>query len=80
MYHLYILECADKTLYTGITTDLERRLSEHKEGLGGHYTRAHGAQRFIYTETHPNRSSATKREMDIKKMSRLEKLALSKKR
>ena len=41
MYYVYILECEDGTLYTGITTDLERRLEEHKAGKGGAYTRAH---------------------------------------
>lgn len=78
MYFVYILECADKTLYTGITTDLKRRLAEHKAGVGARYTRVHGAKKFIYTEKHKNRSAASKREAAIKKLSRAQKLALAK--
>jgi putative endonuclease len=69
MYFVYILECADKSLYTGITTDVERRLAEHKEGKGGHYTRARGARRMVYVEKSKNRSSASKREAEIKRFS-----------
>ncbi len=76
MYTLYILECSDGSLYTGITTDLDRRFNEHKEGKGGHYTRAHKAQRIVYSEQHPDRSSASKREAAIKRLSRSEKQAL----
>lgn len=76
MYHVYILECTDGTLYTGITTDLSRRLREHQDGKGGHYTRAHGATRMRYSEEHSNRSEASKRESEIKAWSREEKLAL----
>ena len=77
MYYVYLLECADGSLYTGITTDLTRRLREHQEGKGGHYTRAHGATRMIYSESHPNRSEASKREAAIKALAREEKLALA---
>jgi putative endonuclease len=70
MYFVYLLECADGSLYTGITTDLMRRLEEHKAGTGGHYTKARGAKRMVYTESHPDRSSASKREVAIKKLSR----------
>jgi putative endonuclease len=70
MYFLYILKCTDGSLYTGITTDVERRLAEHKNKAGGHYTRAHKADSIVHTETYDNRSEALKREAKIKRMSR----------
>lgn len=76
-YFVYLLECADGTLYTGITTDVERRFAEHQKGIGSHYTRSHGAKRIVYTEEHPNRSAASVREAAIKKLTREEKLALA---
>jgi putative endonuclease len=78
MYFVYLLGCKDGTLYTGITTDVQRRLLEHKNGIGSRYTRAHGAKRMLYTEKYKNRSLASKREAEIKKMTRVEKLALAK--
>ncbi len=75
VYHVYIIECEDKTLYTGITTDLDRRLLEHKSGKGGHYTRARGAVRVVYSEPQSSRSSALKREAEIKGWTRKKKLA-----
>ncbi|MFA6502814.1 MAG: GIY-YIG nuclease family protein [Candidatus Paceibacterota bacterium] len=76
MYFVYLLECADGSLYTGITTDVARRLREHKEGIGSHFTRAKGARRIVYTEEQPSRSAAQKREAEIKKLPRAKKLAL----
>lgn len=76
MYFVYIIECKDKSLYTGITTDLARRFKEHKMGEGGHYTSAKKVKKVLYTEDQPNRSSALKRESQIKKLTRKEKLAL----
>jgi putative endonuclease len=70
MYYVYLLECADGSIYTGIATDVARRLREHQAGKGGAYTRAHGAVRVVYSERHPDRSSASKREAAIKKLSR----------
>jgi putative endonuclease len=78
MYFVYILKCRDGTLYTGITTDVLRRFAEHKAGKGGAYTRAHGASKMVYKEKSPNRSSASKREAEIKKLSREQKLKLIK--
>jgi putative endonuclease len=78
MYFIYILECEDNTLYTGITTDVERRFMEHKSGEGANYTRAHGASKILYTEECKNRSEASKRESVIKKLSREEKFVLIK--
>ncbi len=76
MYFVYLLECKDGSLYTGITTDVARRLAEHKKGVGGHYTRAKGARRILYSEQAKSRSIALKREAEIKKWPRKKKLEL----
>ena len=76
MYYVYIIKCFDGSLYTGITTDIYRRFQEHKDGKGGAYTRAHKVEKVIYTEECENRSVASKREAEIKRMSREEKLRL----
>jgi len=79
MYYVYLLECDDQSIYTGITTDLERRFKEHqsgKSGKGANYTNAKGAVKIVYSEEHPDRSTASKRESEIKKMSRQEKLEM----
>jgi len=73
---VYILECNDGSLYTGITTNVERRLHEHKNGKGGHYTASRQVQHVVYTEEHPNRSAALKREAEIKKLPKDKKLQL----
>jgi putative endonuclease len=68
MYYVYILECADGTLYTGITTDLQRRVKEHNSSdKGAKYTRARRPVRLLYSEEYEDRSSASKREYHIKK-------------
>jgi len=73
-----MLECADGTLYTGIATDLERRLEEHNHSpKGAKYTRTRRPVKLVYTEEYADRSAASKREYEIKKkMSRKEKLQL----
>ncbi len=77
MYYLYILKCADKTLYTGITTDLKRRLGEHNNSkLGAKYTASRRPVRLVYSKRFKNRSNASKTEASIKKLSRAEKLKL----
>jgi putative endonuclease len=78
MYYLYILKCKDSTLYTGITTDLERRIREHMSQTGARYTKGRGPVKVLHFESFPNRSSASKREVEIKKLSRAKKLALIK--
>ena len=75
-YFVYIIECADGSLYTGITTDVARRFAEHKAGTGGHYTRSKEVVRVAYSEQHPDRSSASKREAEIKGWRRDNKLRL----
>ena len=77
-YFVYILECEDGSLYTGITIDIERRFEEHKSGVGSNFTRAKKAKRIVYTEQYPDRSSALVREAEIKKLSREKKLILIK--
>ena len=76
MYTVYIIECADGTLYTGITTDLERRLHEHRRGVASRYTRAKGFKALRYQETHIDRSRASVREYEIKQLSRTAKIQL----
>jgi putative endonuclease len=76
MYFVYILQCRDGSYYTGITTDVERRFKEHKNGTGGLYTRAKKAKRIVYQEKHADRSSASKREAEIKSWPRQKKMAL----
>ena len=78
MYYVYILKCADDTLYTGITTQLARRVDEHNgSDKGAKYTRIRRPVILMYSEVYNDRSSASKREYQIKKnMSRVEKLAL----
>jgi putative endonuclease len=77
-YHVYILECRDGTLYTGIATNVKRRFKEHLEGKGAKYTKSRGVKKILFQEKWKDRSSALKREGEIKKMSRGEKLRLVK--
>ena len=77
MYFVYLLECEDGTIYTGITTDVARRFSEHQQGTASRYTRAKKAKHLIYIEEHLDRSSASKREAQVKNLSREQKLALA---
>ena len=76
MYYIYILRCADDSLYTGITTDVERRFKQHLAGTASHYTAAKKAVEIVYTETAESKSVALKREAAIKRLSRESKLAL----
>lgn len=79
MYYLYILKCADETLYTGITVDIERRLREHNSlKIGAKYTRVRRPVELAYLAKFKNRSAASIEEVRIKKLSRAEKLKLLK--
>lgn len=78
MYYVYLILCKDNTIYTGITTDVNRRFKEHKEGKGGHYTRSHKPKKLFYSEAVGSKSKALKREKQIKGWSREKKLRLSK--
>jgi putative endonuclease len=74
MWYLYILLCEDKSLYTGITNNLEKRLSDHKRGVASKYTRSHKVVRLIYQESLESHSAALKRELEIKGWSRVKKI------
>jgi putative endonuclease len=73
---VYILECADKSLYTGITNDLDRRMAEHEAGKGAKYTKGRGPFRLVYSETCQGRAEASRRETAIKLLNRGKKLQL----
>ena len=76
-WYVYILECADTSLYTGITTDIERRLHEHNfTKKGAKYTANRRPVSLSYSERHDDRSSASKRESQIKTLTRKQKLDL----
>lgn len=75
-YFVYLLQCEDKSIYTGITTDLKRRFKEHRDGIGSNYTRAHKAKKILFSEKHKDRSEALQREAEIKSWGREKKLAL----
>lgn len=75
-WHVYILRCSDGTLYTGISNDLDRRIGEHNKGMGAKYTKGRGPVRLVYQESADNRSEASKRELEIKSLTRSEKLML----
>ncbi|MEY8303705.1 GIY-YIG nuclease family protein [Anaerosalibacter bizertensis] len=76
MCYIYILECSDKTLYTGWTNNLEKRIETHSKGKGAKYTRARLPVKLVYFEKYNDKISAQKREYEIKQMSRKEKLKL----
>lgn len=73
---IYILRCADGTLYCGVTNNMERRLAQHNAGKGAKYTMRRGPVVVVYREDAPDRSAAQKREAAIKKLSRAQKLNL----
>ena len=74
MWIVYILLCEDGSFYTGITNNLEKRFSEHKNGKGGRYTRSHKVVKIVYQEELLMHSQALKREAEIKKWSRERKI------
>ncbi|HUZ92383.1 MAG TPA: GIY-YIG nuclease family protein [Candidatus Paceibacterota bacterium] len=76
MYFVYLAQCADRSIYTGITNDLARRLAEHQNKKGGHYTSSHKVEKIVYTEAHRTKSGALKREAEIKSWRRERKLEL----
>lgn len=76
-FYCYILECADGTFYTGWTTDPDRRLEQHNKGTGSRYTRSRLPVKMIYLEPQPDRATAMKRELAIKRLSRDRKMKLT---
>ena len=77
-HYVYMIECADDTLYTGYTTDVERRITEHNQGEGAKYTRGRRPVKLCYQEEFTSRSKAQKREYRIKQLTRKEKKELIK--
>jgi putative endonuclease len=75
-WEVYIIQAKSGNLYTGITTDLDRRFEDHQKEAKGRFFRFSAADKIVFRELHPNRSKATRREIEIKKMSREEKLLL----
>jgi len=75
-WKLYILRCGDGSLYTGITTDVSKRLEVHSSGKGAKYTRGRGPLDLVYEDLCGDHSAALKRELEIKSLSREEKLKL----
>ena len=76
LWNVYLLRCGDGSLYTGISTDVERRLEEHRSGKGAKYTRSRGPLELAYVEDCADKSAALKRECEIKSLTRIEKLKL----
>lgn len=68
MWHLYLLECNDGSLYTGITTDLEKRMRAHQTGKGSKYVASRGLKKVIASQTYQTRSEALKAEYFVKKL------------
>jgi putative endonuclease len=69
-WQVYLLRCADGSLYTGITTDIERRLAEHNAGRGARYTRSRLPAELVYSEAAPDRGAAQRREHAIRRLGR----------
>lgn len=74
-WFVYLIECRDGSLYTGITTDVAARYAAHVAGKGARYTRSHPPSRLLGSEVHPDRSAAAKAEYRIKQLTPAEKLA-----
>lgn len=75
-WFVYIILCADQSLYTGVTTDVKKRFQVHLQGKGAKYTRSHLPEKIVYVEDFETRSEALKREVAIKKLTRKEKEVL----
>ena len=77
MWYVYMLACADGSLYTGTATDVDRRFAVHKSGRGAKYTRAHPPVAVVYREACRDKGAALRREAAIKKLPRTKKLELT---
>jgi putative endonuclease len=75
-WHVYIIECSDGSLYTGITTDLDKRITAHNDGRGAKFTKSRRPVRLRYSEPAANRKNASQREYAIKSLRRAEKMQL----
>lgn len=79
-WFVYMVECADGSIYTGITTNVKERIAMHNSGKGAKYTRSRLPVKLLICWEHSNRSEATKRELEIKRLSRFQKLELLKRK
>ena len=77
MWYVYMLRCADDSLYTGVAADVEKRFAAHKSGCGAKYTRSHPPLAVVYREACGDKGAALRREAAIKKLPRAEKLKLA---
>ena len=77
MWYVYMLRCADDSLYTGVAADVEKRFAAHKSGRGAKYTRSHPPVAIVYREMCADKGAALRREAAIKKLPRAEKLKLA---
>lgn len=77
MWYVYMLACADGSLYTGIATDVDKRFAAHRSGRGAKYTRSHPPVAVVYREACGDKGAALRREAAIKKLPRAEKLKLT---
>jgi UV DNA damage endonuclease len=75
-WFVYILRCADGSLYTGVTKDVKRRCRQHNTGIASRYTRSRRPTKLVWQEVQTSQSSALKRETAIKAMTRRDKLAM----
>lgn len=76
MNYVYIVECSDGTFYTGWTNNLEKRIEMHSKGIGAKYTRGRGPVKLVYNEMFDTKEGAMKREYEIKRLTRQQKLSL----
>lgn len=76
MWFVYVLRCSDRSLYTGVTTDVKRRIEEHNDGRGARYTRSRCPVKLVYREKATDRGAALRREYEIKRMTVERKLEL----
>ena len=76
-WFVYLIECIDGSVYTGVATDVARRYAEHAAGTGARYTRSHPPARLLASFEHPDRSSALKAELAIKRLKPAQKRALA---
>jgi len=78
MWHVYIVQCADQTLYTGVAKDVDTRVCQHNDGCGAKYTRGRRPVKLVYREPARDQSAALRRELEIKSLSRVAKRQLIK--
>lgn len=76
MWYVYVLECSDGSLYTGISNNPEKRFLEHKNGKGGRYTKSHKPTEIVYLEQVRDKPTALKRELQIKRWSHKKKIEI----